>query len=231
MRLTAEEARVLGALVEKALATPQHYPLTLNAAVAACNQTTNRDPVVAYDARTVQRALARLRDAGLVRYVHRPGERSTKHEHRAGEVLGVGRQELALLCVLLLRGPQTPGELRARSERLAAFDGLDAVEATLERLATRPDDPLVVRLERAAGQKEVRYATLLTAYDGGTPAAAAVPRAAAPPAGDAEAGTHVGAAVSVADDVAALRREVAALRAEVAELRAAMAPRQLPDDA
>src|SRR5437763_13338885 len=130
--LTAVEARVVGALAEKELATPQYYPLTLNALVNACNQSSNRDPVVDYDDATVSDALASLREKGLARIVHSVHNRAAKYRHVLHEVHGLEPQETSLLCVLLLRGPQTVGELRTRTERLAPFDGLPEVDATLD---------------------------------------------------------------------------------------------------
>ena len=161
MELTPEEARVVGALAEKQLTTPQYYPLTLNALVNACNQTSNRNPVVSYDDATVERALQGLRDKGLARAVLSPGNRAPKYRHLLEEALALVPEELAIFTVLLLRGPQTTGELRTRTERMYAFSSLDEVEATLDRLATRHEEPLAERLERQPGQKEARYAHLL----------------------------------------------------------------------
>jgi uncharacterized protein YceH (UPF0502 family) len=162
LELTAEEARVVGSLAEKHLTTPQYYPLTLNALVSACNQSNNRDPVVSYDAATVAATLDSLRAKGVARVIHAGGgNRTTKYRHVLDEALGVDQRELALLTVLLLRGPQTLNELRSRTERMADFDGADAVAHDLARLAER-DDPLVLHLERQPGQKETRWATLLT---------------------------------------------------------------------
>ncbi len=162
-QLTPEEARVVGALAEKQLTTPQYYPLTLNALVNACNQTSNRNPVVAYDEATVERALHGLRDKRLARTVLSPGNRAPKYRHLLDEALALVPEELAVLTVLLLRGPQTVGELRTRSERMYPFASLEEVEAALERLATRHEEPLVERLERQPGQKEARYTHLLAA--------------------------------------------------------------------
>ncbi len=198
MELTAEEGRVLGALVEKERSTPQGYPLTDTALVAACNQTTSRDPVVEYDTGTVRLAVRSLREAGLLRTVHRTGERSDKHRHELEAALDLAGGPVALLAVLLLRGPQTAAELRARTERMHPYASVEQVEADLALLSAR-DEPLAVRLERQPGRKEQRWAQLLT----GSPDAAA----AAPPPPP-----------SLADEVAALREEVAALRAEVARL-------------
>jgi uncharacterized protein YceH (UPF0502 family) len=135
VELTAAQGRVLGALVEKERTTPQGYPLTDSALVAACNQTTSRDPVVAYDVATVRIAVRELRELGLVRTVHRSGERSDKHRHELEHELGLSPEQVALLAVLLLRGPQTLAELRSRSERLHAFATADDVRA---RGAGRP---------------------------------------------------------------------------------------------
>jgi len=157
--LTPEELRVVACLVEKQLTTPDSYPLTENAVVAACNQLSNRNPVVAYDNNIVRVTLTALRQRGLARVVHTPGARVPKHRHIIDEALGLSKAEVALLTVLALRGPQTVGELRTRTERMHDFS-LSEVEETLEALATRPE-PLVVRLERQPGQKEARYAQLL----------------------------------------------------------------------
>lgn len=161
--LSDVDARVLGSLVEKAMATPHQYPLTLNSLVAACNQSTNRDPVVTYDDATVEAALTALREKGVARLVHPShGARTPKHRHVLDEALGLDEPTLALMCVLLLRGPQTPGELRGRAERLHPFSSTDEVEKVLTFLSER-DPALVTRLERRPGQKEARYEHLLTA--------------------------------------------------------------------
>ena len=161
MQLSAEEARVVGSLAEKALATPQYYPLTHNALVNACNQSNNRDPVVSYDAATVDAALDGLRAKGMARIIHAGGgNRTTKYRHVMDEALGLDPRELALVAVLLLRGPQTLNELRARTERLADFDGSGGLEHDLERLAER-DEPLIVLHEREPGRREPRYSTPL----------------------------------------------------------------------
>ena len=168
--LTAEEARVIGSLIEKQLTTPQYYPLTLNALVTACNQSNNRTPVVSYGEATVEGALASLREKGLARLVHPGGgSRVTKYRHVVDEALGLDRRELALVCVLLLRGPQTVNELRTRTERMADFDAGD-LEHDVERLVTR-EPPLASNLGRRPGQREERYATTLTPLpdEGGAP--------------------------------------------------------------
>ena len=177
MELTQEEGRVLGALVEKELTTPQGYPLTDNALVAACNQTTSRDPVVSYDVATVRIAVRSLREQGLLRTVHRTGERSDKHRHELPAALDLSHEQVVALAVLLLRGPQTAAEVRARSERMHAFASGEEVERVLGELAAR-SEPLAVRLERQPGRKEARWAQLLAAGGtAGAPAAvAAAPR-------------------------------------------------------
>lgn len=205
--LTPEEVRVAGCLVEKALATPDYYPLTQNALIAACNQLSNRHPVVSYDDATVRQALASLRAKQLVRVIHIPSSRVPKHRHVLDEALDLDRAGLALLSVLALRGPQTVGELRTRTERLHEFGSLSEVEEALEGLAARPD-PLVVRLERQPGQKESRYAHLLGgAVEAEAPVGASAPPA---PADTPESG----------DRMAALEARVAALETALAELRA-----------
>jgi uncharacterized protein YceH (UPF0502 family) len=156
-QLDAAEARVLGSLMEKEIATPEYYPLSLNALVNACNQKSNREPVVSYDAALVEDALAGLRTKGLA--VRITGDsRVPKHGQRFTEVLNLGRREAALICVLLLRGPQTPGELRGRSERLYSFDDIESLEGTLNRLA---ETGFVKKLPRQPGMRESRYAHLL----------------------------------------------------------------------
>ena len=160
MGLTSEEGRVLGCLVEKQLTTPQLYPLTEIAVIAACNQATSRDPVVVYDVSAVRLAVRSLRDRGLLRTVHRTGERSDKHQHLLDSSLALSSGQVSLLAVLLLRGPQTLAELRARSERMHPFDTLAQVQEALDALTQR-EDPLVARLERQPGRKEARYCQLL----------------------------------------------------------------------
>jgi uncharacterized protein YceH (UPF0502 family) len=149
--LNPGEARVLGCLIEKSITTPDGYPLSLNALRLACNQTTNRDPVVHYDDSIVESALATLRERGLARRVKNPGERVVKHRHVVADSLGLDPAEIALMCVLLLRSAQTPGELKQRTDRMHEFATLDAVESTLALLAERG---LVARLDRRPGQKE-----------------------------------------------------------------------------
>jgi uncharacterized protein len=146
--LDAVEVRVLGSLLEKESTTPEYYPLTVNALVNACNQKSSREPLVQYDDATVEAALDTLRYKGLVLKISGAGHRVEKYAHRLGETLNLGRRELALLCVLMLRGAQTVGELRGRTERVHAFEDLDEVERVLEHLATREPEPLVAHAAR-----------------------------------------------------------------------------------
>lgn len=158
--MNAIEVRVVGSLVEKQMATPEYYPLTLNALVNACNQLTGREPVVAYDERTVARALENLREKQLVWLVSAAGARVPKYEHRLSERFKLAEQETAVLAVLMLRGPQTVGEIKGRTGRMYEFAELGEVEMTLESLLTA-EPPLVVKLPRQPGTKESRYAHLL----------------------------------------------------------------------
>lgn len=158
--LSPEEARVLGCLIEKAMTTPEYYPLTVNALIAACNQRTNRDPVVDHSEPTVETALASLDRRGLVGITRVSGGRTLKYLHHADAELRIDQEQLAILAVLLLRGPQTAGELRSRTDRYVSFASVAAVEETLRDLQDR-DDPLVERLPRGPGRKESRYRTLL----------------------------------------------------------------------
>ncbi len=202
MDLDPVEIRVLGCLIEKQRTTPDAYPLSLNALRHACNQATNRDPVVDYDEEAIRGALHRLGRRGWTRLA--AASRAAKYRHLLDEKPGLSGDEQALLAVLMLRGPQTPGELRARSERMYRFAGFAALEATLGGLIDRE---FVVRLDRRPGQKEERYAHRLGEDLEDEPAAPAQPRAAA--------------AAPEEDRVAALERRVAALEQEVAGLRQA----------
>jgi uncharacterized protein len=204
-QLDAPEARVLGVLLEKEIATPEYYPLSLNALVNACNQKSNRDPVVAYDEDIVEVALADLRAKGLA--VRITGEsRVPKHGQRFTEKLNLGRREAALICLLLLRGPQTVGELRGRSDRLYSFDDLEAVESTLERLS---EAGMVKKLPRIAGFRESRYAHLLSGD-------VAVEEGAVEPAPSPATGRDDHA---VAERITALEQELAQLRREFEDFR------------
>ncbi|MEN3332841.1 MAG: uncharacterized protein V7641_2206 [Blastocatellia bacterium] len=158
--MNAIEVRVIGALVEKQMATPEYYPLTMNALVNACNQLTGREPVVAYDERAVARALESLREKQLVWQVAAAGARVPKYEHRLSEKFNLAEQETAVLAVLMLRGPQTVGEIKGRTGRMYEFAELAEVEMTLESLITA-EPPLAVKLPRQPGTKESRYAHLM----------------------------------------------------------------------
>jgi uncharacterized protein YceH (UPF0502 family) len=155
------EARVLGSLVEKQVTTPEYYPLTLNSLTLACNQKNNRTPVTSYDENTVAHALETLREKNLAYVFYGSTSRVPKYKHVLPEVMHLSAPELALMCVLLLRGAQTPGELATRGFRLYEFSGLEEVESTLNGLSTREPDPLVLRLPRQVGQKESRFAHLM----------------------------------------------------------------------
>lgn len=160
--LTDIETRVLGALVEKQVTTPEYYPLTLNALTLACNQKNNRYPVTSYSEPEVANAVESLREKNLAYVFYGSTSRVPKYKHVMPEVLHLNAAEVALMCVLMLRGPQTPGELRGNAARLHEFAGLDEIEQTLNALISRDSDPLVVRLQRQPGQKEVRFAHLLS---------------------------------------------------------------------
>jgi uncharacterized protein len=167
VQISAEAARVLGCLIEKARTTPDQYPLSLNALVNACNQTTNRWPVVRYDERTVEAALDELRGHELIRREKPHGGRAIKYAELVAGALRLDEARIAVLAVLLLRGPQTPGELKARTERLHAFADLDALDSTLRALAADEDGPYVEQLAREPGHKEARWRdTLQPAADG-----------------------------------------------------------------
>jgi len=159
--LTEVEARVVGALVEKQLTTPEYYPLTLNALMAACNQKSNRDPVMSLDDTAILLAIDSLRDKNLVYLYYGTGSRAVKYKHMMPSVYDLDAAGVAIIAVLLLRGPQTIGELRERTGRLHEFSGLGEVQESLDALSRR-DEPLVVKLERQPGQKEARYAHLLS---------------------------------------------------------------------
>jgi uncharacterized protein YceH (UPF0502 family) len=237
MDLDAAEIRVLGSLVEKQLTTPQQYPLTLNALTLACSQSSNRDPVVDYDEATAEAAVTSVKTRGMARFVHPSHGRSAlRYAHTLDEVLGLDTRPLALLAVMMLRGPQTLGELRIRTERMVRFSDLHEVQAELDALATRTE-PLVVRLGRGPGQKEDRYGQLLGAPAPGTPA---TPDVRAPRSDHAAASTPADTAITTdarpppsgpsrdaphradRDEVEALRAEMVELRAEVGALRRAL---------
>ena len=158
--LNETETRILASLVEKQLTTPEYYPLTLNALVNACNQKSNREPVVSYDEKTVTDTLERLRDRNLVYVYYGSTSRVPKYKHMLPSIYELAPAEVAVMCVMMHRGPQTLGELRTRTERLFQFEGLGQIQETLDAL-TRRDDPLVFKIERQPGQKEARFAHLL----------------------------------------------------------------------
>ena len=228
MTLDPVQIRVLGALIEKEIVTPENYPLSLNALVNACNQRSSRDPVLDLTEEEVRQALRTLEDDDLVAVEH--SSRVEKYEHRIRTVLNLRRDETALLCLLFLRGPQTPGQLRSRSDRLHSFDGLDAVESTLARMTAAPigDEPsgarpLAVELPRQPGSREARYAHLL-----GGPIDTAVhdfrsaefrPRNPS----EIEQASDSAAESATAARISALEAEVAALRAAVAQLQESLA--------
>ena len=205
--LNAVEARVLGALIEKDITTPDYYPLSLNALVNACNQKNNREPVMNLDEEAVRQALTTLQEKRLAGPTSSADSRVTKYEHRSQEVFNFTRAETAVFCVLLLRGPQTPGELRGRTERMHRFEHLDEVQSTLQRLMQR-EPPLVAVLARQPGTKESRYAHLLFGEIDGVSSVFM-----------ANSSTH-----SSSDDrLASVESEVAALRQEIGEIKAQFA--------
>jgi uncharacterized protein len=199
--LDAVAVRVLGSLIEKEITTPDNYPLTLNALVTACNQSSNRDPVMALDETTVMSSLDQLARRTLVRGVHRSDSRTKRYRQAMSETMNLHPAETAVMCVLMLRGAQTTGEVRTRSTRLFEFVDLSHVEVTLQALMTL-SSPLVAQLPRRPGQKEVRYAHLLS--------------------GEPQDTAAEGPVVDTvqADRLETLEQEVVALRAEVSELRA-----------
>jgi uncharacterized protein YceH (UPF0502 family) len=233
MNLSAQETRVLGCLLEKQRTTPDMYPLTLNALRLACNQSTNREPVVDYDDALIREALHRLERRGLTRLASGRGSRAPKYRHLLADVLPLGEAEQALVCVLMLRGSQTPGELKQRAERMHPFSTLEQVNRTLELLTARG---LVARLERRPGQKEERYAQLLEDGEGAAGGASTGEAGAATSRVDglvAEPGGAVswregGAGEAAEDPIASLRERVTRLEREVAELQAAQAAVEQP---
>jgi uncharacterized protein YceH (UPF0502 family) len=202
LHLDAVERRVLGSLMEKDITTPEYYPLTLNALLAACNQKSSREPVMELEEAAVREALRLLEEKGLAG-VARAEARVARFEHRMGEVLNLGRRESALLCTLLLRGAQTPGELRGRSERMHHLEDLDEVNLVLQKLIGH-DPPLARLLPRQTGTKEARYADLFGGDDGLADGAQSIDRASTD---------------SREERIAALEGEVAQLRAEIEALR------------
>jgi uncharacterized protein len=216
MDLDPVEVRILGCLIEKQRTTPDTYPLSLNSLRLACNQSTNRDPVVQYDESTIREALHRLSQRRYTRLASGHTSRAYKFRHLLDEALGLDEEELAVLAVLLLRSAQTPGELKQRTERMQGFPDLAAVQDTLDRLVERE---LVLRLARRPGQKEERYMHRLSEEaEGATPVEdpAPEPLVAAPPRPPAMSGR----VEQLEGELAALRADVASLRAELDSLRA-----------
>lgn len=199
---------MLGALVEKEIATPEYYPLSLNALVNACNQKSNRDPVVSLDEDAVRSAIRSLNELGLTRFASTADSRVGKYEHRLNETFNFHRHEIAILCVLLLRGPQTPGELRTRTERMYAFEDLESVHNALNLLAKR-EPPLVKVLPRQPGTKESRYVHLLSTVADADRSSTAEP---------AHTG-HSSSSGPGADRLAAMEAEIGQLRSELAALQ------------
>jgi uncharacterized protein len=212
LTLTPIEARVLGALIEKEITTPEYYPLSLNALTNACNQKSNRDPVLHIEESQVRKALNHLEYQSLVRSVSSTDSRVTKFEHRLQDAFNFYRPEVAIICELLLRGPQTPGELRTRASRMHAFEDLESVHSALSRLEKR-EPPLVTVLPRQPGTKEARYAHLLG--DAPPIAPSAPPHAIAARDHDTTASSD--------DRVEGLAAEVAELRSQIADLQSQFA--------
>jgi uncharacterized protein len=210
--LSDVDARVLGSLVEKEITTPEYYPLSLNALINACNQKSNRDPLMNLDETAVRQSLRALGELYLSRSASTSDSRVPKYEHRLAETFNFHRHEIALLCVLLLRGPQTPGELRTRTERMYAFEDLDGVHSALQMLMKR-EPPLVKVLARQPGTKEVRYAHTLS----GDPAARE--REAPPQADSANQAPEMDRVAELENEVASLRKEMASLQEQFASFR------------
>ncbi|MGH9224419.1 MAG: YceH family protein [Acidimicrobiales bacterium] len=204
--LTPVQVRILGCLVEKERTTPDNYPLTMNSLLSACNQTTNRYPVVTFTEATASNAILNLRSENLLRIDYSRSNRADKYRHVLDQVLDVDDAEISVLAVLMLRGPQTSAELRARAERLHGFDDQPAVDAVMARLAARPE-PLVIRLAPAPGQKEARWAHLLAGE-------------VAPDEVAAAASTDASRSQSRTERIEALEDAVAVLTADVERLRA-----------
>ena len=210
--LTEVETRVLGSLIEKELTTPEYYPLSLNALVNACNQKSNRDPVMNLDEEAVSEAMRALDKKGLAGAADNMVSRVTKYEHRLQEAYNFTRHEIAILAELLLRGPQTPGELRSRADRMHKFDDVGIVQSTLQRLMKR-EPPLVKVLPRQPGTKEARYAHLLS---GDVEVSAALPQVGVAGTGSANSGERN---ARLEDQVESLRSEIADLKQQFAAFR------------
>jgi uncharacterized protein YceH (UPF0502 family) len=218
IQLNDVEVRVLGSLIEKQTTTPEYYPMTLNALVNACNQKSNRDPVVSHSEDTVMVALDTLRAKKLVmELIPSSGSRVHKFEHRIPEHFNFDRRQIAVMCVLMLRGPQTPGELHSRTERLYHFSGLDEVESTLTRLMEWEPEPLVAKLARIPGTREARYTHLLA----GDLAVSRVEAFSTAGTAQTEAPASLAGATALAleEEVASLKERVSALEREFEEFR------------
>ena len=216
--LDAVATRVLGALIEKEITTPDYYPLSLNALVNACNQKSNRDPVMELDESSVRTALRSLDDKALARSAVAGDSRVAKYEHQLQEAFNFTRPEMAVLCELMLRGPQTPGELRGRASRLHPFEDLSAVHSALQRLMHR-DPPLAKLLARQPGTKEARYAQLLS---GDAPDGASAPDAPESPVQTASSSRGHAAddrLAPIEEEIAAIKNEIAQLKQQFAEFR------------
>jgi hypothetical protein len=216
--LDSVEERVLGSLMEKAATTPDNYPLSLNALTNACNQKSNRHPVVEFDDKMVARALESMRDKGLVRIVSGPDQRVPKHRHVFDEAMGLSAAQTAVLSELMIRGPQTMGELRGRASRMVPFDDLSQVQAVLEELASR-DAPAVTRLARQPGRKESRYAHLFTGCSYDNDDTDREEREPSPEAATLEVRAENERLARLEATVEELRAEVAALREELTAFR------------
>ena len=213
LQLNEVEVRVLGSLVEKDITTPDYYPLSLNALVNACNQKNNRDPVMALEEEPVRQALASLQEKRMAGPAGGADSRVTKYEHRFQEVFNFDRREIAVICVLLLRGAQTPGELRGRADRMYRFEALDDVQSTLQRLMDR-QPPLVTVLSRQPGTKESRYMHLFSGQPVDTgPAPVAVRTA------DSTDHGWIARVAGLESEVSSLRKEISDLRQELIEFK------------
>jgi uncharacterized protein YceH (UPF0502 family) len=208
--LTDVDVRVLGSLIEKEITTPDHYPLSLNALTNACNQVSNRDPVMQLDEPAVKAAVDRLRKYSLVRSIQRADSRVMKYLHLATDAMNLDRPMLAVMCVLMLRGPQTIGEIRTRTNRLFDFQSLEEVEATLNALMARAPAPFATRLPRQPGQKEARFAHLLSGE---------VTYEAPPVPAPADARSEPDRLGALETAVEELRNELADVRTQLAEFR------------
>jgi uncharacterized protein len=220
MILTATETRVLGSLIEKDITTPDYYPLSLNALVNACNQKNNRDPITQFDEQTVREALNTLQEKRLAGPASGADSRVTKYEHRLQEVFNFDRREIAILCVLLLRGPQTPGELRSRTDRMYHFEALEDVVSTLDRLHQRTP-PLTRILPRQPGTKESRYTHLFSGEPDVDVAEVSVARALLPATAEATnaPGGTIDRLTHLEQDVATLREELTDMQQQLAAFR------------